>query len=47
MEFSCEPVLHEVFCKLKQFLINATALVFPDFARVKKMIPLGCGLVLF
>ena len=31
--FSWEPVHHNAFCKLKQLLISAPVLAFPDFAR--------------
>ena len=33
MEFSWEPVHHNAFCKLKQLLISAPVLAFPDCAR--------------
>ena len=32
MEFSWKPVHHDAFCKLKQLLISAPVLAFPDFA---------------
>ena len=33
VEFLWEPVHHNAFCKLKQLLISAPVLAFPDFAR--------------
>ena len=33
MEFLWEPAHHEAFCQLKQLLISAPVLAFPDFTK--------------
>ena len=33
MEFLWEPAHHKAFCQLKQLLISASVLAFPDFTK--------------
>lgn len=47
MEFDWSPECEEAFSKLKQLLIEAPVLAFPEFGRETDASGMGLGAVLF